>query len=231
MGREMARFYQSPAPVTLYNSFPWEERSKIERSFSDRKDASKPSLIWFSQTIGPGRGLELLIEALRLVESPVELHLRGNCNQAYQTRLKSFFPYNKNHQLYIHPLVSNEQLISRIAEHDIGLALEQQEPLGRNLTITNKILQYLLAGVAVIAATTKGQKEVADKASDAVFLVKNGDAAQLAEKIDFLIKNKTTLAKAKIASLNVAQNYFCWEKQEIVLLQQVEKCFAELTLT
>jgi len=42
-------------------------------------------------------------------------------------------------------------LLSRIAEHDIGFAGEMKHCRSRDLTVTNKILQYLLAGIAVVA--------------------------------------------------------------------------------
>jgi glycosyltransferase involved in cell wall biosynthesis len=231
MAKEMARMYQAPVPATLYNTFPWTERHKIDNKILDRKDLAKPSLIWFSQTIGPGRGLEVLIESLNHVTIPVELHLRGNCNPTYQLQLKDSFPYSKGHQLYFHELVSNEQLISRLTEHDIGLALEQQVPIGRDLTITNKILQYLLAGIAVVASGTKGQREVAEKAPESVFVFENGNALELAKSITILLEDTSLLNKAKESALQITQEYLCWEKQETKLLQAVEKCLIEESIS
>ena len=47
-----------------------------------------------------------------------------------------------------------------IATYDVGLALEPNTPLNKDLTISNKILQYLNAGLAVFATPTQGQREV-----------------------------------------------------------------------
>ena len=105
-------------------------------------------------------------------------------------------------------------MLSRIAEHDIGLATEEYRPDSRNLTITNKILQYLLGGIAVIASDTAGQKEVAAVVPDAVFLFKNYNSDDLSSKINALIGDKATLEKAKKSALAIATSKFCWEQQE-----------------
>ncbi len=60
----------------------------------------------------------------------------------------------------MHPLIPANELLSRVAEHDIGLALELRQPDSRNLTVTYKFLHYLLAGLAVVASDTAGQSEV-----------------------------------------------------------------------
>jgi len=54
--------------------------------------------------------------------------------------------------------VDGDDLLSRIAEHDIGFAGEMPHCRSRDLTVTNKILQYLLAGLAVVASGTAGQR-------------------------------------------------------------------------
>ena len=59
-------------------------------------------------------------------------------------------------------------MLSRIAEHDIGFAGEQNYCRSRDLTVTNKILHYLLGGLAVIASDTAGQRQIAAQAGEAV---------------------------------------------------------------
>jgi glycosyltransferase involved in cell wall biosynthesis len=129
--------------------------------------------------------------------------------------------------LFFHSLVPHRELLSRIAEHDIGLATEENTPPSRDLTITNKILQYLLGGIAVIASETNGQKEVAAGAPGAVFLFKNRDRHSLSDLLNSLLRDKNKLNEARILALNAAQDIFCWEKQEPKLLSWVEKAFKD----
>lgn len=223
MSSALSAAYNSSKPATIYNAFPLAERAEIDNQAIDRSDYSLPSLHWFSQTIGLGRGLETLCSALGYLEKPVAVHLRGAYSQETETWLRKLFPFDRGHTLNLHDLVAPAELLSRIAEHDIGLALEMKSPDSRNYTVTNKILQYLLGGLAVVATDTAGQREIAEATPDAVRLCRNEDSRGLARVLNQLLANIIDLAKAKSAALEAAKNIYCWERQEPILLESVEK--------
>lgn len=223
LAKAMADFAGSKEPKVLQNVFPLAEREWLDGKTLDRTDVNLPSIHWYSQTIGPGRGLEFLVKTLGLVNTPVELHLRGNLFGSFKEELMALFPFQKGHKIYFHALVPHKELLSRIQEHDIGLATEEYTPDSRNLTITNKILQYLLAGIAVVASDTSGQKEVAEQASGAVFLFKNADSQSLADALNKLLSDKRTLISARAKALDVAVTTFCWEKQETMLVKWINE--------
>ena len=204
-------------PKVLHNVFPLAERDLMDGKYLDRNDLSMPSMHWYSQTIGPGRGLEFLIDSLNDVKTPLQLHLRGNLFGNFKDQLLDRFPTQSGHKIYFHKLVPHKELLSRIAEHDIGLATEEYTPESRNLTITNKVLQYMLAGIAVLASDTSGQKEVANEAPDCVFLFKNNEKESLVNALNGLITNNELISDAKLNALKVSSEKFCWEKQEILL--------------
>ena len=151
-----------------------------------------PSIYWFSQTLGPGRGLEDLIAALPLLDRDIEIHLRGRAAPGVNEWIRSQTPARWRDRVFLHPLVPNEELLSRLAEHDVGFAGEQPYCRSRDLTVTNKILHYLLGGLAVIASDTVGQREVAMQASGAVTLYEPGNSAALAQALQTLIDSATT---------------------------------------
>lgn len=219
----LAARHAARPPVVLYNAFPWSDRATLDGLRKDRADSSEPSLHWVSQTIGTGRGLETLFTALASVTVPVRLHLRGACSPAEERRLRAQFPAGRGHQLLIHPPVPSSELLSRIAEHDIGLALEPYEPPNKQTTVSNKILHYLLAGLAVVATDTAGQREVAAVTPEGVRLCRSGDASSLASALDALLTSAGALARARQAALSAACNQFCWERQVPVLLRSVER--------
>ncbi len=221
MAEAMAEFAGSEVPKVLHNVFPLAERELLDGRQKDRNDLGRPSIHWYSQTIGPGRGLEFLVEALRDVDTPVDLHLRGNLFGDFGIRLKKLFPDKKGHRLHFHQLVPHNELLSRIAEHDIGLATEEYQPDSRNLTITNKILQYLLAGIAVVASDTAGQQEVAAQAPAAVSLYENNDKDSLVKALNRFLDDREKLKRAKATALQRAKETFCWEKQEGFLLEWI----------
>ncbi len=214
----LAEFAGSEKPRVLNNVFPLAERNQNDHLNKDKGGSTVFSIHWYSQTIGPDRGLEIVAKALALVPNPVELHLRGLLTGNYKAEFEGVFPYNKGHKLIFHDLVPHLELTSRIMEHNVGLASELYEPVNRNLTIVNKIMQYLLAGIAVIASDTDGQKEVAGKAPESVFLYSQNNPEQLAKQISLLVSDHEKLEFARKTALRISEEYFCWDVQKSWLL-------------
>lgn len=214
------------AAAVIYNGFPLAESpfnpqsaGATAPSTTAAASATTPSLIWFSQTIGPGRGLETLLEALKLTRTPLEVHLVGECVTGYDNELENAFPKDKGHRLIIHPPVKHAQLPELIARHRIGLAIEQREPQSRNKTITNKILQYLQAGVQVLATATDGQQEVAAQFPGSVKGVPPDDPAAWAAGLESLLQTDPD----REATCRTFEKKFSWEAQEKKLLELVQK--------
>lgn len=223
MSEALAREFGCSQPTVIYNAFPWSDRESMDGLFNDRRDRRVPSIHWFSQTLGHGRGLEDLIAALPLLKHKAEVHLRGKPVRGFERWLAERLPEAWRERIIVHGLVSNAELLSRIAEHDIGFAGETPSIRSRDLTVTNKILYYLLAGLAVVASETAGQREVAGQASGGVLLYPSGDAAALAARLDVLLGSADALRKAKSAALASAERTFCWERQQKALLNSIHR--------
>jgi hypothetical protein len=221
MSEALASEFGCSAPTVVYNAFPWSDRQLIDGLSRDRQDQHVPSIHWFSQTLGHGRGLEDLLAALPLVRQQAEVHLRGNPASGFDSWLSARIPGKWRGRIVIHGLVPTTELLSRIAEHDIGFAGETPLIRSRDLTVTNKILYYLLAGLAVVASDTAGHREVAAQAPGGVFLYPSGDPAALAASLDALLGSAVALRRAQAASLDAAERTFCWERQEQTLLESV----------
>jgi len=211
-----ATYTGTRAAEVIYNGFPLAE-SAVAPPPGSAAAPGAPSLIWFSQTIGPGRGLETLLEALKLTRTPLEIHLVGECVAGYDTELEAAFP--KGHRLAIHPAVKHSELPGVIARHRIGLAIEKRQPESRNKTITNKILQYLQAGIQVLATATDGQHEVAAQFPGVVQIVNPDDPATWAAGLEALLRSGPDRESARCTF----EKKFSWEAQEAKLLELVEK--------
>jgi glycosyltransferase involved in cell wall biosynthesis len=206
----------------VYNAFPWADRGVLDGCRKDRgATGRKLSIHWYSQTLGPGRGLEDLFAALAAIDADAEIHLRGRPIRDFQDWLSRSVPPSEVGRIFVHDLVPPEELLSRIAEHDVGFAGEMSFCRSRELTVTNKILHYLLAGLAVVASDTPGQREVAGQADEAVLLYPSGDAPALAAQFNLLLRSPHALQRAKAAALKAAQDVFCWERQKARLVDSV----------
>jgi hypothetical protein len=189
----------------------------------DRVRHDIPSLIWFSQVIGPGRGLETLVDSLTHVATQFEIHLRGNCDPRYADRLLSRAPDAWRELIHFHPQVPHQEILSRLAEHDVAYAGEVPYCRSRDLTVANKILHYLLAGIPVIASDTAGHREIAASAGSAVSLFSAGVATSLAQQLESRISNADFLRGAGKDALDAALESLCWERSAPVLLDQVTR--------
>ncbi len=198
-------------PEVIYNGFPAEPLLKNDVQ-------EKPSLVWFSQTIGPGRGLEKIISVLQDIHTPVSLNLVGDISDKYRAELEALFTTCPQHTLSISRQVKHKDLHGLLCRHTIGLALEETYPPSRNTTVTNKILQYLQAGLLVLATATEGQKEVAADFAGIVSTVPPDDINAWKAELERLIAKKDVDRGAIADEFN--QKY-SWEAQEPKLLQLV----------
>lgn len=214
LAKAMAKAYACAEPRVIYNTFPKkEELHKKEKTFSQPL-----KLFWFSQTIGPGRGLEEFAIQLKTIPFHVEFHLLGHIDEGYKRFILSIVP--KQHSVHFHKLVAGPELAKIIANFDIGLALELTEPPSRNLTITNKLFQYLQSGLPVIATETAGQREIFEKFPLGFLIPKNrtlGDSRSL----QTWLTDSAELNSSRKMAIAAAQVY-CWENDSKKLLELVK---------
>lgn len=213
--------YGCSPPTVIYNSFSLRERESIQFNAFHREESELPSLCWFSQVAGNGRGLETLMDALPGVARPFEIHLRAKFDPAYQLQLLARAPESWRQRIHFHPRVRHSELTPWIAQHDIGLAGDLSLRKSRALTITNKVFHYLLAGVPVLASDTPGHREVAALAEGAAFLFGEGDAMNLAARLNDLLGDRPKLRVAREKAVAAAEQYFCWERSGPTLLRLV----------
>jgi hypothetical protein len=228
MADALVKAYGCRRPTVIRNVFPLKDREQLDGKWKDRPgmakwmprngpEAARPkeapvSIHWFSQTIGPGRGLETLFQALDGQEGNWELHLRGNL-KGYEKWLEQVCPTLVQKRLKVHELVENEELLSRIAEHDIGFCGEPNQPPNKDLTISNKFFHYLLAGLAVVASDTVGQMEGASEAKGVVRVFKFGNEPELRARMAELIRDRTLLGKKQSSSWD-AGTKLSWENEK-----------------
>jgi len=211
MAVALQKAYRTNREITIiYNSFPNEEFSDNSFRKPDKKN-TKYSLIWTSRTVGTGRGLETLLDALDKLEYPIALHIIGQCANGYEEILKSKWPYYRGHELVFHDFIAHEDLLKEISKYDLGLAIESKEPDNKNTTISNKIFQYLLAGINVLATDTEGQKEIASNFKGFVNIVPVNQPTDWKNKIESIIHN----SEANFEGVKkIYSEKFSWPVQE-----------------
>jgi len=221
---ELTRLYGIPRPVVIHNVFPWAERAALDGETRDRRGTAL-SLYWYSQVISLRRGLADAIRAAGLLVQPVQLHLRGELASDERAAILALAgEAGMAGRVYLHPPAPPEELLAHAAEHDVGLAIEPglAHSLNNALTVSNKLFLYLLAGLAVAASDTPGQRAVLSQIPAAGALYSPGDHQALAAILRRWQTDGAALATARQAALAAARARWCWEHEQGRLLDQVE---------
>lgn len=189
--------------LTVLNYFPAAE-------FVAPKNVDGPlRLVWFSQNISAGRGLETFLPALKSFTGEMELHLFGNLDERF------YHVYLRNAEnVILHNPIPQKELHSRLSIFDIGLALEPKKDLNNDLAISNKLLAYLQAGLFILASETAGQKQLI-KQYPQHGLITSLKPSDLERTLQNMLVNKNRNKAAATPFKN--GNIPCWESEARVL--------------
>jgi glycosyltransferase involved in cell wall biosynthesis len=223
MAEYLTHGYNIPRPVVLYNVFPLSLSEGIVPP-AQRKAHSKLRLYWVSQTIGPDRGIQDAFQACAGLADQIEIHLRGRVSEQHKRELTaSAERWGVLGCVTFHRVIDRDELFRSMAEYDVGLALERPHNRNYNLTVTNKIFSYMLAGLAVVATDTVGQCEVMSQSPGAGYLYPAGDVEGLRATLEAWLKDREGLRHAQCAAWEAARARFCWEIEQASLVQQIER--------
>lgn len=206
---------------TLLNVFPLNYARNIK---SGEKFTN--SIYWFSQTIGPGRGLEEILKIISLTKTRPSLYLRGSASVEgkFVNSLKRLsIEYGLEDKLHFLETSSPDSMVSCAAQFDIGISTELNHPINRSACLTNKIFTYLLAGIPVILSNTDAQNQIYNEIKDAAIIIDLEDKKQSAKLIDEILGNKNRLDSMKAAASELAKNKFNWDFEKEKFLSLIDK--------
>jgi hypothetical protein len=205
---EYAHIY-GVTPISVNNTFPLPEITPL---IEERRYGDPLRLYWFSQTIGPTRGLEEAIAAIGLARVPAELHLRGRPAPGYMDVLQRAAA-DAGAALHLEVLapISPDAMIDSCRAYDIGLAVEQPAVRSRELCLTNKALTYPLAGLAVVVTDTAGQRPLGADLGEGALMYRPGDVQALAAGLQRWFAEPARLTCARRASWAAAERRWHWE--------------------
>lgn len=227
-------------PITrLYQKlFPGKKITTVLNAFPVVKEVSLPivkkdkllKLFWFSQTIGLDRGLQDILSALKFSEDKlVELHLLGFINNEISRRIDTIIAglaFQKKPVIVFHQPINPDQLPIFTSQFDVGLALEPNYPLNRDICLTNKIFTYLQAGLAIIASDTVAQKQFINENPGLGFCYEKGNTQQLAAILKRYVEEPDLLRNTKKKSYQAARLSLNWETESIKFLKVVAETLA-----
>ncbi len=185
---------------TVINGFPQSEFTEPKRIKS-----AKLKVIWFSQNINPGRGLEKFISVMGEFEDDVELHLVGELCDDNRELL-----FNDNrHNIVIHSPMKQMELHQLLSTFTVGLVTDPPINRNRELAITNKIIAYSQAGLYILSVSADGHNKFL-KESEFNYRIIENDKKEIRKALLDLISNYSTIVDYQFKNYEYAQTY-AWE--------------------
>lgn len=198
MADELTKVYGIKKPLALYNAPP-------PHTDIPAKPNVGVSLYWRNSTINIGqRGLDDAFIALKQVPEDIMLHIQGGLpadgGRALRKRIEEL---NLSKRVFIHPPYQPHEAIIAASPYSIGLCLERGGIRNHELTVSNKIFDYLMAGLAVIASDMPGLRNIVNRSKGGL-LFKSGDPDDLAQKILLLHQNRNLLKEFSLNARSFA---------------------------
>jgi glycosyltransferase involved in cell wall biosynthesis len=197
----------SGVSITLINSF-----EGIDFLLPQEAEPMTPlQLVWFSQNIDKGRGLEEVIPVINSLHKEVELHLVGNLTPSFNEL------YLKNKSgIVVHGPMFPQQVNLFLSRCDIGLAIDVPVNFNRQIALTNKIIAYAQAGLFIMATPTDAHRLFLES-SKLEYIISDYTETSFSNCLKQLVANKEKLRKGKTERFRHGRQYD-WEKKSNTLL-------------
>jgi glycosyltransferase involved in cell wall biosynthesis len=212
-------------PVAIYNAFPISQSAGVRppalRTLPDKQEPF--TAYWFSHAVGLDRGLQDFIMAMPRLKRRVDLYLRGQVGEETKSKLLALADdLGVRERIFFLPVIAADELIKDAARFDFGLALEQPVNKNRQITITNKLFTYLLAGIIPVATATPGQREVMDQIAGIGVLYRPSAVDELVIRMNQFTNSQQLMLETKEAAWAAARARFCWDVEKHKLINAVE---------
>jgi hypothetical protein len=215
-----AALYGIPRPVVVLNTFPLRQ-APLSPSLAGMV-APGPSIYWFSQTIGPDRGLECAIRALGLAQSQPHLYMRGKPARGYVETLRRLASENGvSGRIHFLPPELPDRMEKLASMFDVGFVGETGHSINRQIALTNKIFTYLLAGLPTLLSDIPAHRELAKELGRATRLYAVDNTEDLATNIDALLGDASALADGRALAYRLGQKKYNWEAVKLDLVECV----------
>jgi glycosyltransferase involved in cell wall biosynthesis len=164
-------------------------------------------LYWRNNMVGFGqRGLEDALVAMTMVPQTVRLSLQGHPAADGGAAIRAEIDrLGIAERVVMLPPFEPEAAVRLASMHDVGLCLERKGPRNHELTVSNKLFDYHMAGLAVITSDLPSLKHVLARSGGGI-TYKANDPRALAEAILHLNASPELLASLKAKARRFAMD-------------------------
>jgi glycosyltransferase involved in cell wall biosynthesis len=210
-------------PKTILNVFNRQQEGIMPRPLDN-----KLKMIWFSQTIGPNRGLEDIIAVLKFSDQ-FELHLLGNIDEGQRRFFDDLCSRHQvaKGQIFFHRPIPSSQIAGFCSQFNLGLALEPGFSINNESALSNKIFTYLQAGLAVVASDTTAQALFMKEFPGLGEVYQRGNLDMLVKILKDYLARPDLLLQQQQQAYAYAQNELSWDMEKEKFISIVKQTLQE----
>lgn len=173
-------------------------------------------LVWNGITINAisERGIHILVEGMQYITKDAHLYLSGNISTAQkEVLLQMVRKFNVEDRISLLTAFDPDKIIEELSFFHIGLIGEVNSDLNQMLTSSNKLFNYLAAGLKVVVSDLMGLRETYEE-FDIGAIYGNGNPKDLGNAVNRLITDQSLLN-------NITSSDLSWEKDFSAVLKHL----------
>ena len=214
-----SRFYKIKMPTVLYNQPRFVELKKqnVIREKLDLK-LNWP-IVLYQGGIQQNRGLETLVSVIPEIKNAYFVFIgNGRLKPHLQNMVENLCISERVFFIDTVPLV---ELLNFTASASIGIQPIENTCFNHFSTDSNKLFEYIIAGLPIIASNMPEIKKIVSKYNVGE-IFQNGNKTELSTKINKFIDHPDLVEKYRQNSI-AARRHLCWETQESKLIDIYKK--------
>ena len=212
MKKQLMQDYNLRVPAFRLRNVPSRQMLKVNAPIHSL-NSGKVYLIWHGMGIylNNTRGVHILVQALAKCKSNVVLVLQGTLPADQKIILDRYIEtLGLEGRIMIRPPAEPYSIVASLRNCDIGLIGELPQEDNQKLTSSNKLFDYINAGLAVIASDLPGINETV-KEYGVGLSFEPGNVEQLAACIDALADDPIKLKEYKSRAAEISERELFWE--------------------
>jgi len=223
IAHEISKRYHYPKVSLIRNILPYRAIPRSDRLRQHLGFGPEVLIALYQGNIQPDRQLHRLVRAATFLKQDMVIVLMGKHIGSTAAELEALA--NREgvaERVKILPQVPYEELLEWTASADIGLCvLSPNYSLNIRWCLPNKLFEYLMAGLPVLATSLDAVADVL-RTYDVGRIVSSLKPEDIGAAINEMLADRDALASMRRNALEAVQHDLCWEKerQQLIRLYQ-----------
>jgi O-antigen/teichoic acid export membrane protein/glycosyltransferase involved in cell wall biosynthesis len=213
--------YHVPEVALIRNFPPHRIVTKSDRLRESLGLGPEVRIALYQGNLQPDRSLEILVYAAKFLKPDTVIVMMGWASDEVQKQLEALIVYEEvADRVKILPPVPYVDLLDWTSSADLGLViLSPDYSLSIRWCLPNKLFEYIMAGLPVLAAPLDAVEDVL-KEYGVGQVVPSLAPTEIAAAIEALLADHAALAQMRCNAFKAAQQDLCWEQEQrqLVLL-------------